>query len=168
MKKWLFTSTDNSPLIIFRIIFGLLVTLECWGAILTGWVNRAMIEPKFTFNFIHLNFLQPLPGNSMYFYFFIMGSLGICIMLGYRYLMSIISFTLLWAGVYLMQKSSYNNHYYLLFLLNILMCILPANKDLSLDARFSITERSTNMPNWCKFLIISQLFVVYTLSLIHI
>jgi len=130
MKKWLFSSIDNSPLIVFRIIFGLLVTLECWGAILTGWVRRVMIEPKFTFNFIHLDFLQPLPGNSMYFYFLLMGLLGVFIMLGYRYLYSVIGFTILWAGVYLMQKSSYNNHYYLLFLLNILMCTLPANKDL--------------------------------------
>ena len=162
MKKWLFSSIDNSPLIVFRIIFGLLVTLECWGAILTGWVRRVMIEPKFTFNFIHLDFLQPLPGNSMYFYFLLMGLLGVFIMLGYRYLYSVIGFTILWAGVYLMQKSSYNNHYYLLFLLNILMCTLPANKDLSLDARFNYTTRSFTMPNWCRFLIISQLFIVYT------
>lgn len=164
MKKWLFTSTDNSPLVVFRMIFGLLVTLECWGAILTGWVNRAMIEPKFTFNFIHFDFLQPLPGNIMYFYFFVMGLLGIFIMLGYRYLFSTISFTILWAGVYLMQKSSYNNHYYLLLLLNTLMCTLPANKDLSLDVRFKYTDRSRLMPNWCKFLIISQLFIVYTFA----
>lgn len=162
MKKWLFSSIDNSSLIIFRIIFGLLVTLECWGAIFTGWIRRALIEPQFTFNFIGLDFLQPLPGNGMYIYFSIMGLLGVCIMLGYRYRISIISFTILWAGAYLMQKSSYNNHYYLLFLLNILMCMLPANKDLSLDTRFKNTERSQLMPNWCRYLIISQLFIVYT------
>lgn len=164
MKKWLFSSIDNAPLVIFRIIFGLLVTLECWGAILTGWVNRTLIAPKFTFNFIHLNLLQPLPGNGMYFYFFIMGTLGIFIMIGYRYLISIISFTTLWASVYLMQKSSYNNHYYLLCLLNMLMCILPANKNLSLDTYFNYTKKTDTMPNWCRFLIISQLFIVYTFA----
>lgn len=162
MKKWLFSSIDNSSLIIFRIIFGLLVTLECWGAIITGWVNKVLIKPQFTFNFIGLDFLQPLPGNGMYAYFFVMGLLGVFVMLGYRYRISIISFSALWAGVYLMQKSSYNNHYYLLFLLNILMCMLPANKDLSLDVRLKHIKRSQLMPNWCRFLIISQLFIVYT------
>jgi len=164
MKKWLFSSTDNSPLIVFRIIFGLLITLESWGAILTGWVHRTLIEPKFTFNFIHLDFLQPLPGNGMYFYFLIMGLFGVFIMLGYRYFLSIIAFTTLWASVYLMQKSSYNNHYYLLALINILMCMLPANKDLSLDAKFGYTERTQLMPQWSRFLIIGQLFIVYTFA----
>ncbi len=162
MKKWLFSSIDNSPLIIFRIIFGLLIILECWGAILTGWVRRTLIEPQFTFNFIHLDFLQPLPGNGMYFYFFIMGLCGVSIMLGYRYLIGMTGFTVMWAAVYLMQKSSYNNHYYLLALLNILMCLLPANKDLSLDKKLGYTKHSSVMPKWCVFLIIGQLLIVYT------
>ena len=106
MQKRLFSAIDNSPLIIFRIIFGLLIALESWGAMLTGWIRRTLIEPEFTFNFIHLDFLQPLPGNGMYFYFFIMGVLGILVMLGYRYRLSIIGFAVLWAAVYLMQKSS--------------------------------------------------------------
>ena len=93
MEKRLFSSTDNSPLIIFRIIFGLLVTLECWGAIATGWVHRALIEPKFTFHFIGLDFLQPLPNKGMYAYFAVMGFLGIFIMLGYRYKASCLLYT---------------------------------------------------------------------------
>lgn len=162
MQKQLFSKIDNSSLIIFRIIFGFLIAAECWGAIITGWVRRSFIEPKFTFNFIHLNFLQPLPGNGMYFYFFVMGALGVLIMLGYRYKASMVGFTLLWAGVYLMQKSSYNNHYYLLFLINILMCFLPAHKNLSLDVKYNNTQQTDWMPAWVKWLIVAQLFIVYT------
>jgi len=161
MQKLLFSKTDNSPLIIFRIIFGLLITLESWGAILTGWVRRVLIEPKFTFHFINLDFLQPLPGYGMYFYFVIMGIFGIGVMLGYRYKASIIGFTVLWAGVYLMQKSSYNNHYYLLFLINILMCFLPAHQNLSYDVKHNRTKKTDWMPSWVKLLIIGQLLIVY-------
>ena len=162
MQKILFSKLDNSPLIIFRILFGLLIVCEAWGAIITGWVRKVLVEPKFTFNFINLDFLQPLPGNGMYWYFVIMGCFGVAVMLGYRYKIAILGFTILWASVYLMQKSAYNNHYYLLFLLNILMCFLPANKNLSLDVKYGHTTKTDWMPSWVKWLIISQLFIVYT------
>ena len=139
MQKLLFSRIDNCSLIIFRICFGLLVLLESWGAIATGWVRRVLVEPKFTFNFIGFEFLQPLPGNGMYWYFGLMGVCGLGVMLGYRYRASMIGFTVLWAGVYLMQKSAYNNHYYLLFLINILMCFVPANKNLSLDVKLGLS-----------------------------
>jgi len=162
MQKWLFKSIDNSQLIIFRMLFGFLIACECWGAIFTGWVRRGLIDPKFTFNFIGFDFLQPLPGNGMYFYFAVMGGLGICIMLGYRYILSCILFTFLWGGVYLMQKSSYNNHYYLLWILSMIMCALPAHKDLSLDTKFQYSKTETTMPKWVWFLIVVQLVIVYT------
>ena len=129
---------------------------------LTGWIRRTLIEPKFTFNFIHLDFLQPLPGNGMYWYFFIMGVCGVGIMLGYRYRAAIIGFTVLWACVYLMQKSSYNNHYYLLMLLNIMMCFLPANRNLALDTKLNYVKKTDWMPSWVKWAIVFQLFIVYT------
>ena len=123
LNKYLFKQIDNSALIIFRVIFGLLCFLESIGAIFTGWIKRTLIDPDFTFSFIGFEWLQPLPGNGMYFYYVIMGILGLCIMVGYKYLWSTILFTILWAGVYFMQKASYNNHYYLLILLSGLMAL---------------------------------------------
>ena len=64
----MFTQIDNSALIIFRVFFGFLIAAESFGAILTGWVRRTLVEPLFTFNFIGFDFLQPLPGNGMYYY----------------------------------------------------------------------------------------------------
>ncbi|MDX1426436.1 MAG: HTTM domain-containing protein, partial [Salegentibacter mishustinae] len=81
LNKWLFKQVDNSALIAFRIIFGLLITIEAVGAIFTGWIRRALIEPEFTFNFIGFEFLQPMPGNGMLFYYGIMGLFGIFVML---------------------------------------------------------------------------------------
>lgn len=161
LNRFLFTKMDNSSLIIFRIFFGILVALECYGAILTGWVKRTLIEPQFTFNFIGFDWLQPLLGNGMYFYYFVMGTLGVFIALGYKYRFSIISFTILWAGVYLMQKTSYNNHYYLLVLISGLMCFFPAHRSHSLDVRQNPLLRSDSMSVWVKWAIILQLLIVY-------
>jgi len=116
-----FKSIDNSPLIVFRILFGFLLACESFGAIITGWVKAVFLEPQFTFSFIGFEWLQPLPGNLMYAYFVVMGCLGLLIMIGYRYVIAMVGFTIMWAGVYFMQKSSYNNHYYLLLLISFCM-----------------------------------------------
>lgn len=157
----LFRAIDNSPLIIFRIFFGLLITCESFGAILMGWVKVVFIDPEFTFTFIGFEWLQPLPGWGMYYYFILKGVLGISIMLGYYYRISIILYTILWAGVYLMQKSYYNNHYYLLLLISFLMIFLPANRYASLDVKQRRVNQEQTMPNWISLLFIFQMFIVY-------
>jgi vitamin K-dependent gamma-carboxylase len=164
--RLLFRQIDNSPLLIFRIFFGALISLECYGAILTGWVRRNLIDPEFTFAFIGFEWLRPLPGMGMYFYFIVMGTLGICIALGYRYRSSIIAFTLLWTAVYLMQKTAYNNHYYLLVLIAAIMCFLPANVGYSLDVRRDPSIRRNFMFSYVKWVIVLQLFIVYTYAAI--
>ncbi|WP_108808000.1 HTTM domain-containing protein [Aquimarina spinulae] len=162
INRWLFTQVDNSSLIIFRVFFGFLIASEAIGAIFTGWVTRTLVEPRFTFNFIGLDFLQPLPGNGMYYYFAIMGIFGLLVMIGFRYRWSMIGYTILWAGVYFMQKASYNNHYYLLLLLCIIMCTLPAGNYFSVDVKQNPLLKKIAMPRWCILVIIAQLWIVYT------
>ena len=164
--KSLFKAIDNSPLIVFRIFFGFLVACESFGAILTGWVKRVLIDPEFTFSFIGLEWLQPLPGFGMYFYFIAMGIFGLAIMLGYRYRIAIISYTILWAGVYFMQKSSYNNHYYLLLLISFLLIFLPANRYASLDVKQNRVSEEKTMPYWISLLFIIQVGIVYVYAAI--
>lgn len=162
--KLLFKQIDNSALIVFRIIFGLLIFLESVGAIFTGWITKALIEPKFTFTFIGLEWLQPLPGYGMYVYYAVMGIFGLMVMLGYRYRLAIVSFTLMWIVVYLMQKTYYNNHYYFLILLSLMMIFLPAHKQYSLDVRKNPGLKSDKMPRWCAWIIILQVWIVYTFA----
>ena len=59
VNQFLFSRIDNSPLVVFRVFFGLLIMLEAWGAIATGWVKRIFVDPEFTFNFIGFDFLKP-------------------------------------------------------------------------------------------------------------
>ena len=162
LDKLLFKQIDNSSLITFRIIFGLLCFLESVGAIFTGWIKRTLIDPEFTFSFIGFEWLQPLPGNTMYIYYLIMGVFGLFIMLGYKYRLSAFMFTIMWAGTYFMQKASYNNHYYLLILLSAFMILQPANRYYSLDSKINPNIKKISMPNWCRFIFILQMFIVYT------
>ncbi|NRB59807.1 MAG: HTTM domain-containing protein [Winogradskyella sp.] len=162
MNKFLFKHIDNSGLVVFRVFFGLLCFLESVGAVFTGWVRKTLVEPEFTFSFIGFEWLQPLPGNWMYVYYIVMGVFGLLIMVGYKYRFSMFMFATMWTATYLMQKSSYNNHYYLLFFLSYLMVFLPANTYASLDARIKPSIKKISMPNWCRWFFIIQLFILYT------
>ncbi|MFT4781787.1 MAG: vitamin K-dependent gamma-carboxylase [Psychroserpens sp.] len=162
MNKFLFKHIDNSSLIVFRILFGALIFLESIGAIVTGWIRRTLVEPEFTFNFIGFDFLQAIQGDWMYAHYIIMGICGIFVMVGYKYRISMLSFTLLWAVTYLMQKSSYNNHYYFLMILSAVMVILPAHKYASIDVKQNPSIKRMSMSNWCRWVFIIQLFILYT------
>ena len=164
MNNLLFKQIDNTGLVLFRVVFGLLISIEAFGAIATGWVRRTLVEPDFTFNFIGFEFLQPLVGDTMYFYFVVMGVFGLMVMLGYKYRMSMVVYALMWSGVYLLQKSAYNNHYYLMMLLCWVMAFLPANRWLSLDAKYNSSLRSRSMPRWCLLVLILQVWLVYTFA----
>lgn len=161
MRNRLFLEIDNAPLVIFRIFLGFLIACEAFGAILTGWVYNNFIDVKFTFSHIGMDWLQPLPGVGMYVYFCVMGVLGLLVMLGLKYRWSMAAFTLLWAGVYFMQKTSYNNHYYLLMLVCLMMIFLPAHRYASLDAKLNPQIKKYSMPAWCSLVMILQVSIVY-------
>ncbi len=162
MNNFLFKQIDNKGLVLFRAVFGLLITLEAFGAIATGWVRRVLVEPEFTFNFIGFDFLQVFIGPGMYAYFVLMGIFGILVMLGYKYRYAMFAYAIMWTTVYLMQKTSYNNHYYLMMLLCWIMAFLPANRDFSLDAKFNPSFRSDAMAQWCKTIVILLIAIVFT------
>lgn len=162
LSKQLYRPIDNSPLLVFRVFFGILITVEAWGAIATGWVRRTMVEPEFTFNFIGFDFLQLFQGYGMYYYFALMGVFGVMVTIGYKYRFSMLGYGILWSGAYLMQKTSYNNHYYLLMLLCGIMALLPAAKHMSIDTWLKPEHKKIHMPRWVILIIIIQLWIVYT------
>jgi vitamin K-dependent gamma-carboxylase len=169
-RNFLGTQIDNSPLVLFRMFFGFLAAAETIGAIFTGWVDRTLIQPKMTFTFIGFEWLQPLEGNGMIIYFIVMGMAALMIMLGLFYRFSSFLFFIMWTGVYLMQKSEYNNHYYLLVLLSAVMVIMPANKSRSLDVKFGFTKSSDTCARAWVWFFILQVMIVYvsaSLNKIH-
>lgn len=162
LNKFLFKHIDNTGLVLWRVAFGLLIAIEGYGAIATGWVKRTLVDPDFTFNFIGFEFLQPLPGDGMYWYFALMGTFGVLVMLGYKYRFSMFCYAVMWSCVYLMQKTSYNNHYYLMMLLCWIMVFLPAHRWFSLDAYFDKKIKSPSMPRWVSLFVILKIWIVYT------
>ncbi|RZJ69039.1 HTTM domain-containing protein [Flavobacterium sp.] len=159
MHDFLTKRVDNSPLILFRMLFGVLMAYQCFYYIYDGWVFRNFISPKFTFTHIGFEFLQPLPGNGMYFYFAIMGICALGVAFGWFYRISLALFLALWTSSYWMQKTNYNNHHYLIILVAVLLLFVPANTYACADVKRS--GKRFSMPDWVRWLFISQMAIVY-------
>lgn len=159
--KYLLQPVNNSPLIIFRIAFGFLLSYQFLAAIFSGTIYTNFIQPPFTFTYIGFEFLQPLPGNGMYFYVGLMILLALMIMTGAWYRFAIISFTLLWTALYLMQKAGYNNHYYLIVLLCWIMMFMPANRYCSVDVKRKAVVETNKCSRYCLLIFIVQIAIVY-------
>ncbi len=161
MIRYLFHPIDNSPLIVFRIALGFIFLAESAGAILTGWVHETFIEPEFTFTFIGFEWLRVFNGPLMYGWYALMAVLAIGVILGWRYKFCMTALALLWTGCYLMQKSHYNNHYYLMMLLSYMMIFVPAHRYRAVDVKRNPALMRLTCPRWCVLMFVALIGVVY-------
>nr|WP_036602373.1 HTTM domain-containing protein [Olivibacter sitiensis] len=166
LARFLFQKIDNAQIIVFRIFLGILIMAECWGAILTGWVKKVFVDPAFTFTFFGFEWTQFLLGQTMYYYFVVLGILGLLIALGLFYRASMLLFAIGWSIAYLMQKTHYNNHYYLLMLVCWIMVFIPAHRYLSLDVGRHPHMKSPYTCHWNRLLFIAQLLILYVFAAI--
>lgn len=162
--RWLFEPIDNTPLVLFRIAFGLLIALESAGSIVTGWVHENLVAPEVHFPLVGFEWLRPLPGAWMYAYYALMAVCGVLVMLGAWYRAGLGAFAVLWTLAYLMQSVSYNNHYYLILLLAVLLLPTPAHAWASWDARREPRLRSPACPRWCILVPAAQIALVYVFA----
>ncbi len=161
MWKKAFEKIDNAPLIMFRIFFGLVFLAESVGSLLTNWVDHNFINTKTNFTFIGFEWLLLFQNETMYVVFWLMALVSLGVVFGFKYRFSIISLTVLWGIVYFGQKTSYNNHYYLMWLISLIMCFLPANAYASIDAKRNPNIKKLYMPRWISWVFIIQVSCVY-------
>jgi vitamin K-dependent gamma-carboxylase len=158
----LFDKIDNSQLVLFRIFYGIIIFFECLGAVAIGWVQEIYNVPKDTFGFIGFEFLPHPPTDTYIAIYLIMAVLGALIALGYRYRLSALLLALFWTFTYLTHKVHYNNHHYLMFLLNWIMVFVPANHTMSLDAKKGRAPNREWCRQWHVWIFVGLLAVAYT------
>lgn len=162
-QRYFFSKIPIAQLAIFRVGFGLLLFLEAVGAVLTGWVSTAMIQPQINFSFIPFYpWLQPLPGEGMVYYYLLMGVLGLLVMVGLWYKPAMLGYFIMWTIAYWMQKSHYNNHYYLISILTGIAVFMPANRFFSLDVKYGLVKERQWTEAWTATILVGLLLIVYT------
>ena len=133
MQQFISKQTPISPLITFRILFGVLMM---WGAlrfVWNGWVEKLYVEPTFFFKFYGFHWVEVLEETGLYVLFGVVIVSALCIALGLFYRIAAIVFFLSFTYIELMDATNYLNHYYLVCLFAFLLIFLPANRAFSLD-----------------------------------
>jgi hypothetical protein len=155
---------DAAGLAAFRILFGLLMCAGLCRYLLSGWIPRFFGEPTFFFKYWGFSWVRPAPVWGMYLLFGALALLALFIALGLFYRASALLFTAGFTYTELIDVTNYLNHYYLVSLLGLCLCILPLHCCFSLDARRRPALRSSSVPAWALYLLRFQIGVVYVFA----
>lgn len=161
MIKKLVQPIDNAQLILFRIFFGFVFLCESIGSLLTGWAKTNFANVSTNFTFIGFEWLEHIANDSIYYIFIAMAFCSINIILGAYYRISVFALIILWGMVYFGQKTSYNNHYYLMWLITFIMFFVPAQVYASWDAKKNPTIQSLVAPRWSVLIFPIMISIVY-------
>ena len=159
--NWFHSETSIAPLVVFRIIFGLMMFLSTLRFLLKGWVDLLFIQPTNFFHYYGFEWVKPLGEIGMYTVFGLLLISALFIALGLFYRWATILYFLLFTYVELIDSTNYLNHYYFISLVAFLLCLLPAHRSLSVDVWRKSSLELSKIPNWILGLLKFQLGIVY-------
>ena len=145
---------DAASLVYFRVIFGLIMVWEVMrysipkGSGGKNWIEAFYIDPEWYFKYYGFEWVQPWPGDGMYWHFAVLGIAATMVTLGLLYRIASIVLFLSFTYVFLLDQARYLNHFYFVSLIAFLLCFLPANRYLALDARIGLTKPDRRVPLW--------------------
>ena len=161
IKQKLFNPIDISFLVVFRIGFAVIMLWEVIRYWRHDWIHAFYVEPDFYFKYYGFEWVQPWPGDGMYYHFVVLGILAIFIGIGFLYRISTIVFFLAFSYIFLLDQARYLNHFYLVILISFLLILLPANRSYSIDAKLWPKHRSNTVPAWTVWMLRLQFEVLY-------
>jgi len=149
----MFRPTDIASLAVFRIVFGGFMVWHVWSFVQKGFVDHFYVTPSFHAKFPGFEWVEPLPADVMRLLFVAMGVAAAGIGIGVFYRTSAILFFLGFTYFFFLEKTLYQNHFYLVLLISAVMVVLPAQRALSV-AVAARPERGSNIcPFWCLWLV---------------
>lgn len=159
-KRWLATPRDGAALAVFRVVFGLLVSVSAARFLAYGWVEQ-LFATRFQFHYWGFGWV-PHPGlEGVRALFVALVVLGAMVAVGALYRFASAALFVAFSWLQLLDVSNYLNHYYLVSLLALLLCFMPLHALWSVDAWLRPSLRSQTLPAWCTALLRFQVGVVY-------
>ncbi|XP_051830326.1 vitamin K-dependent gamma-carboxylase isoform X1 [Antechinus flavipes] len=156
--------TDPASLGVFRVLFGLLMALDIPQERGLSFLDHRYLDGLEVCRFPLIEALRPLPLDWMYLVYTVMflGALGMTLGLWYR--LSCLLFLLPYWYVFLLDKTSWNNHSYLYGLLAFQLSFMDANRYWSLDGLRNRSKKNAHVPLWNYTVLRGQIFIVYFIA----
>jgi len=153
LRSWLSAQAAASSLVIFRIGFGLTMAFWAFDYLRTDRVRLLCAPDMFHFTYSGFSWVRPWPGHGMIALFVVMMLAAIMIAAGAIYRVATVVFAIGFTHFFLIDRTNYQNHYYLIVLLSWLITILPANRMFSVDVLNGSVTSSGMIPRWCLLLL---------------
>ncbi|MCB0524204.1 MAG: HTTM domain-containing protein [Saprospiraceae bacterium] len=157
-KNWLSAPVNGHVIGLFRIIYGLFMIKEIWRYISDKMVKTFFVDPKVNFPYDGLEWLKPMSASSLELILKAMVFCAVLITLGVVMKWAARLFALMYAYIFLLDTSLYNNHIYLFILLAVLLSFTDADQFLSLRKR---KLPGIAVPRWQQFMLGAQVMCVY-------
>ncbi len=159
LKNYFLEPVDGASLAFIRMSFGAVMVFWFAQHIVLGKIDYNYYEPSFLFPYGGFEWVKSWGGRWLHLHFLVGLVAALGMMLGVFYRLSAIVFAVAFTYVFLLDKATYQNHYYFVSLMSILFAIAPAERVLSFDA---IRKKLTHtIPRWFVLLLQFQIGLVY-------
>lgn len=141
--------TDFAWLAAFRFCFGAVMAVSMARFLAYGWIDNFFVNPRFHFKYWGFGWVQALPAGGMHAVFWLLFLCASGMALGFCFRLASVLFVVGFGYVQLIDVTNYLNHYYLAWLLSVLLAVSPAARTWSVDA----FRRSRTLPQheWVPF-----------------
>ncbi len=159
--RYFLKPVDIAPLVIFRILFGLMMFVGILRFWLKGWIVDLYVNPRFYFSYWGFEWVKPLGYTGMHLLFFLAAISAAGIALGFLYRITAPLFFLAFTYIELIDATNYLNHYYFISLVSFLMIWLPANRFFAVDTFIWPSLKYDKVPLWTIGVLRMQVGIVY-------
>jgi hypothetical protein len=161
ITSYLNKQVSIKPLVILRIIFGVMMAFSTIRFVALGWVKEHYISPVFHFKYYGFEWISMASPNILYAIHYAMILASIFVAFGFLYRISTTIVFLSFTYTELLDLTYYLNHYYFVSIVCFFMIIVPAHKKASLDVYFGWVKEQDFIYQWYLLLFKAQLSIVY-------
>ncbi|MDX5324696.1 MAG: HTTM domain-containing protein [Bacteroidota bacterium] len=158
---FLFRQVGIAPLVVFRILFGVMMFSATLRFILKGWVYEQFVAPEHHLKYPFFEWVPDPTEWVIYLLFALLLISTLFIAIGFLYRIMAITYFLIFSYVELIDATYYLNHYYFISLVAGIMIFLPAGRAFSVDVRMGWVNPKSSVPSYSILSIKGLLALVY-------